>query len=107
MRILTKGAGLLGAGARTGGGMFSRTARKGKTTEPVGAAPVSARTDGKQAYEARRAAKAGVSLEKWMADKQRRARSELDAEQREKRKLQPPRPAGLLRRLLDKAHKPL
>jgi|GEM_PF-428862 len=62
---------------------------------------------GKLAYEARRAAKAGVSLEKWMADKQKRVQAEQEAEKRDRQKLQPAKPPGLLKRLLDRAHKPL
>ncbi len=62
---------------------------------------------GKQAYEARRAAKAGVSLDRWMADKQKRAQAELDAARRERAKSEPAKKPGLLKRLLDRAHKPL
>ena len=60
---------------------------------------------GKQAYEARRAAKAGVSLERWMADKQKRAEAELEAVRRARVKA--PARRGFLKRLLDRAHKPL
>jgi hypothetical protein len=63
-------------------------------------------TEGQRAYEAKRAAKAGMSLEKWLADKERRAR--LDAA--EAAKAEPPKePAkqGWFHRFLDKAHKPL
>ena len=66
------------------------------------ARPVAA---GKQAYEARRAAKAGVSLERWMADKQKRAEAELEAVRRARGKA--PAKRGFLKRLLDRAHKPL
>ncbi len=59
---------------------------------------------GKQAYEARRAAKAGVSLERWMADKQKRAEAELEAARRARKA---PAKRGFLKRLLDRAHKPL
>lgn len=67
------------------------------------AAPASA---GKQAYEARRAAKAGMNVDKWMAEKDRRAKAERDAELLAQKKAVPPKP-GLLRRLLDKAHRPI
>ncbi len=70
--------------------------------EPAQARPLAA---GKQAYEARRAAKAGVSLERWMADKQKRAQAELDAVRRARSKA--PAKRGFLKRLLDRAHKPL
>ncbi len=71
--------------------------------EPAGKAP----PPGKQAYEARRAAKAGVSLDRWMADKQKRAQAEHEAARRARIKTEPARKPGLLKRLLDRAHKPL
>lgn len=61
---------------------------------------------GKQAYEARRAAKAGVSLDRWMSDKQKRAEAELEAARRARIKAEPVK-AGFFKRLLDRAHKPL
>ena len=64
-------------------------------------------TDGQRAYEAKRAAKAGMSLDKWLASKQR----QVAAEEREKQKAaeatKPPKKPGLISRLLDRAHKPL
>jgi hypothetical protein len=64
-------------------------------------------TNGQRAYEAKRAAKAGMSLEKWLGSKQR----QVAAEEREKQKIaeaaKPPKKRGLISRLLDHAHKPL
>ncbi len=64
-------------------------------------------TDGQRAYEARRAVKAGLSLEKWLELKQK----EREAEAREReRAAAPPKPAkkpGLIGRLIERAHKPL
>jgi hypothetical protein len=64
-------------------------------------------TEGQRAYEAKRAAKAGMSLDKWLSGKQR----QLDAEARAKAKAadaaKPPKKRGLISRLLDRAHKPL
>jgi hypothetical protein len=64
-------------------------------------------TEGQRAYEAKRAAKAGMSLDKWLGSKQRQS----EAEAREKRKTaeaaKPPKKPGLISRLLDRAHKPL
>ena len=64
-------------------------------------------TEGQRAYEARRAAKAGMSLDKWLDSKQR----QVAAEEREKQKAvdaaKPPKKKGLISRLLDRAHKPL
>jgi hypothetical protein len=63
-------------------------------------------TDGQRAYEARRAAKAGMSLEKWLEAKERQQR----ADAREKERGDAPKKAkkpGLISRLLDRAHRPL
>ena len=97
--------------------MFGKKNREATTALPAGreATPAKPRTaspqpasKGKQAYEARRAEKAGVGLEKWMADKQRRVQLERDAEQRaRKAAATPQKKAGMLRRLLDRAHRPL
>ena len=80
---------------------------------PATAAPVRppARTGsvGQQAYEARRAAKAGTTLDKWMAQKERRAEADREAERAAepaRRKNAAGKP-GLLRRLIDRAHKPI
>ncbi len=64
-------------------------------------------TAGQREYEAKRAAKAGMSLEKWLASKEKQA----EAEARERAKaVEPPKPAkppGILKRLIDRAHQPL
>jgi hypothetical protein len=67
-------------------------------------------TDGQRAYEARRAAKAGMTLEKWLADKDRRAKAEAIEAAKEAdvaAKAAQPEKKGWLGRLLDKAHQPL
>jgi len=66
-------------------------------------------TEGQRAYEARRAAKAGVSLEKWLADKERHAKAEAaEAAKRNAAAAKAaPEKKGWLGRLLDKAHQPL
>ena len=65
-------------------------------------------SDGQRAYEARRAAKAGMSLDKWLDAKARAqdaaARAERKAAQATQ---QPARKPGFFARLLDRAHKPL
>jgi hypothetical protein len=65
-------------------------------------------TAGQRAYEAKRAAKAGVSLEKWLADKQKQADA-LAREQAKEAKTaaKQAKPPGFFARLLDRAHKPL
>ena len=83
-------------------------AKPAPPARPPAAEPVSVGRPtpaGKRAYEARRAAKAGVSLERWMADKQKRAQAELEAVRRARTKA--PAKRGFLKRLLDRAHKPL
>ncbi len=76
-------------------------------TTPARIRPGSA---GKQAYEARRAEKAGMALDKWMAQKERRAEAEREAgraaAEQARRKAEPGRP-GLLRRLIDRGHRPI
>lgn len=64
-------------------------------------------SEGQRAYEQKRAAKAGMSLEKWLGMKER---ERLDAErEREKASKPPPEPKkpGFFGRLLEKAQKPL
>jgi hypothetical protein len=63
-------------------------------------------SEGQRAYEAKRAAKAGMSLDKWLTSKQR----QQQAEARAKQTAAAPKPAkkpGLFARLLERAHRPL
>jgi hypothetical protein len=64
-------------------------------------------TEGQRAYEAKRAAKAGMSLEKWLAAKEKERAVEAKARLKAEEAAKPPKPPGLLSRLLDRAHKPL
>ena len=59
-------------------------------------------SEAQRAYEAKRAAKAGKSLDAWLADKQKR---QADV-QAAPAKAGPKKP-GFFGRLLDRAHKPL
>lgn len=65
-------------------------------------------TEGQRAYEARRAAKAGMSLDKWLETKARAqeatARAERKAQEAAHR---PARKPGFFARLIERAHKPL
>jgi hypothetical protein len=65
-----------------------------------------AMSEGQRAYEARRAAKAGMSLEKWLDAKDRDKRDEERAREKAAKQAEPKKP-GFFSRLLDKAHKPL
>ncbi|MGD0431390.1 MAG: hypothetical protein ABSA58_09885 [Acetobacteraceae bacterium] len=64
-------------------------------------------TEGQRAYEARRAAKAGLSLDKWLAAKERDRLNEEKAKAKAAVVAQPAKPPGFLKRLLERAHKPL
>lgn len=65
-------------------------------------------TDAQRAYEAKRAAKAGVSLEKWLATKEHdRKRDETARAKAAKVAATPPKKPGFFGRLLQKAEKPL
>ena len=64
-------------------------------------------SDGQRAYEAKRAAKAGMSLEKWMASKERERAAEEKARAEAAKPPPPPKKPGFFARLLEKAQKPL
>jgi hypothetical protein len=64
-------------------------------------------TEGQRAYEARRAAKAGMSLEKWLAAKERDRLAEEKARQKAAEAPKPAKPPGFFARLLERAQKPL
>jgi hypothetical protein len=64
-------------------------------------------TEAQRAYEAKRAAKAGLSLEKWLAAKERDRLAEVKARTKALEATKPAKPPGFFRRLLDRAHKPL
>jgi hypothetical protein len=64
-------------------------------------------TEGQRAYEAKRAAKAGMTLEKWLNSKQRQQEAEARARERAVVAVKPPKKAGLFSRLLERAQRPL
>ncbi len=92
-------------GTTTGDEMSGRTNKPG-VAKPDPAKPGATMTEGQLAYEARRAAKAGMSTERWL-DSKRKAEAQAAAEQARKQPTAPAKPPGLLKRLLDRAHKPL
>lgn len=70
--------------------------------------PTKILTEGQRAYETKRAAKAGMSLEKWLAAKDREAaEAERAAEKARKAEAKSIKKPGFFGRLIDKAHKPL
>lgn len=67
-------------------------------------------TDGQRAYEAKRAAKAGMSLEKWLAEKDKREKADAAAAAKAARaqaEAAVPKKPGFFSRLLEKANKPI
>ena len=64
-------------------------------------------TEGQRSYEARRAAKAGMNLDRWLAEKDKREREAERARQKAVEPPKPPRKPGLFARLLERARKPL
>jgi hypothetical protein len=73
-----------------------------KTTSGSGT-PLS---EGQRAYEARRAAKAGMTLDRWLEQKRRAEEAEAAARAKIARP-EPPKKKGFIARLIDRAHKPL
>jgi hypothetical protein len=64
-------------------------------------------TEGQRAYEAKRAAKAGMSLDKWLDSKERRQKAQTRVRERTAEAAKPPKKPGFFSRLLERAHKPL
>lgn len=64
-------------------------------------------SDAQRAYEAKRAAKAGVSLEKWLAQKEADRRKDEAARKAAAQPPPAPKKPGLFSRLLQRAEKPL
>jgi hypothetical protein len=64
-------------------------------------------TEGQRAYEAKRAAKAGMSLEKWLDAKQRQQQSDVRAKDKPGAAGKAAKKPGFFARLLERAQKPL
>jgi hypothetical protein len=64
-------------------------------------------TEGQRAYEAKRAAKVGMSLDKWLTSKQRAQQAEARAREKAAEPPKPPKKPGFIGRLIERAHKPL
>ena len=83
------------------------------TAAPAVAKPAAAKsaakplTEGQRAYEAKRAAKVGMSLDRWLASKQRALEAETREREKAAEQAKPPKKPGFFGRLLDRAHKPL
>ncbi len=64
-------------------------------------------SEGQRAYEAKRAAKAGMSLDKWLATKARAAQEEERARRKAAEPPKPPKKPSLFSRIMERAQKPL
>jgi len=64
-------------------------------------------SEGQRAYEAKRAAKAGLSMEKWLAAKERDRLAEERAKLKAVEAAKPAKPPGFFKRLMERAQKPL
>jgi hypothetical protein len=64
-------------------------------------------SEGQRAYEARRAAKAGMSLDKWLAIKERERVAEERAKAKALEAVKPAKPPGFFKRMVERAHRPL
>lgn len=64
-------------------------------------------SEGQRVYEEKRASKAGMSLEKWLASKQRHAEAEAREREKAVESAKPPRKPGLFARLVERAQRPL
>ena len=70
-------------------------------------APIKTLTEGQRAYEAKRAAKAGMSLDKWLVTKKREQEAEVKAKLKVLEAAKPPKPPGFFGRLMERAQRPL
>jgi hypothetical protein len=84
------------------------TAKPSATKTPV-IKPLTAKTltEGQLAYESKRAAKAGMTLDKWLTSKQRQQEAEAKAKLKAAEAAKPPKPPGFFGRLLERAQRPL
>ncbi|MBL6454394.1 hypothetical protein JMJ55_03595 [Belnapia sp. T6] len=64
-------------------------------------------TEGQRAYEAKRAAKAGMTLERWLAQKEKEAEADRAGTAKASVTAAPTKKAGFFSRLLERAQKPL
>ena len=64
-------------------------------------------TEGQRAYEAKRAAKAGMSLDKWLSQKERERAEAERAREVAAKPPAPPKKPGFFGRLMERATKPL
>jgi hypothetical protein len=64
-------------------------------------------TESQRTYEAKRAAKAGMSLDKWLARKEKDRVTEARAKVEAAKPAEPPKKPGFFGRLMERAQKPI
>ena len=64
-------------------------------------------SEGQRAYEAKRAAKNGMSLDKWLQSKEKEKAAEEKARAKAAEPAKPAKPPGFFSRLLERAQRPL
>jgi hypothetical protein len=64
-------------------------------------------TEAQRAYEAKRAAKAGMSLDKWLARKEKDRATEARVKLEAAKPPEPPKKPGFFGRLMERATKPI
>ena len=84
-----------------------QTGTPGDDVQPPKTLNAKTLTEGQRTYEAKRAARAGMSLDKWLASKQRQQEAEAKAKLKAVEAVKPPKPQGLFGRLLERAQRPL
>ena len=97
------------AGAKASPPVVKPVLTKPVLAKPAPAKPVVAKvlTEGQRAYEAKRAAKVGMSLDRWLSSKQRAQEAEAREREKAAEQAKPPKKPGFFGRLMDRAHKPL
>jgi hypothetical protein len=82
---------------------------KALPAKPAAAKALTAKalTEGQRAYEAKRAAKNGMTLDKWLNSKQRQQEADAKAKLKAAEAAKPPKPPGFFGRLLERAQRPL
>ena len=87
---------------------LNRVLRTAKSARKRGPALKTSKTltEGQRTYEARRAKKAGMSLEKWLDSKQRQAQADARAKQKASEPPKPPKKRGIFSRLMERAQRP-
>jgi len=96
------GPGLIAGAPAAKSGGTSGTRRRESIVKPP-----KTMSEGQRAYEAKRAAKAGMSLDKYLAAKERDRLAEEKAKLKAAEPPKPPKPPGFFGRLLERAQRPL